>query len=149
MLGLKSIPVNIMGSCCVRQKGQAKRFFFSCVWNNCLKNSWYACNVSRQCIVTTVQSPIWITWFWHANYSRCWYCELHYQLSVTNWPAMASLMRPKPYISVRLYCGFSNIIFAKFMGPTWGPPGPHMGPMLAPWTLLSGILAPYIISGTP
>ena len=32
---------------------------------------------------------------------------------------------------------------AKFMGPTWGPPGsyrPLMGPMLAPWTLLSGNL---------
>ena len=31
----------------------------------------------------------------------------------------------------------------KFMGPTWGPPGscrPQMGPMLAPWTLLSGTL---------
>ena len=30
---------------------------------------------------------------------------------------------------------------AKFMGPTWGPPGscrPQMGPMLAPWILLSG-----------
>ena len=30
---------------------------------------------------------------------------------------------------------------AKFMGPTWGPPGPcrpQMGPMLAPWTLQSG-----------
>ena len=29
----------------------------------------------------------------------------------------------------------------KFMGPTWGPPGscrPQMGPMLTPWTLLSG-----------
>ena len=29
----------------------------------------------------------------------------------------------------------------KFMGPTWGPPGscrPQIGPMLAPWTLLSG-----------
>ena len=29
------------------------------------------------------------------------------------------------------------------MGPTWGPPGscrPQMGPMLATWTLLSGIL---------
>ena len=29
---------------------------------------------------------------------------------------------------------------AKFMGPTWGPPGPcrpQMGPMLAPWTSLS------------
>ena len=32
---------------------------------------------------------------------------------------------------------------AKFMGPTWGPPGsfrPQMGPMMAPWTLLSGLL---------
>ena len=32
---------------------------------------------------------------------------------------------------------------AKFMGPTWGPPGscrPQMGPMLAPLTLLSGLL---------
>ena len=31
---------------------------------------------------------------------------------------------------------------AKFMGPTWGPPGscrPQMGPILAPWTLLSGV----------
>ena len=30
---------------------------------------------------------------------------------------------------------------AKFMVPIWGPPGscrPQMGPMLAPWTLLSG-----------
>ena len=30
---------------------------------------------------------------------------------------------------------------AKFMGPTWGRPGscrPQMGPMMAPWTLLSG-----------
>ena len=31
-----------------------------------------------------------------------------------------------------------------FMGPTWGPPGscqPQMGPMLSPWTLLSGDLS--------
>ena len=31
---------------------------------------------------------------------------------------------------------------AKIIGPTWGPPGscrPQMGPMLAPWTLLSGM----------
>ena len=27
---------------------------------------------------------------------------------------------------------------ARFMGPIWGPPGPQMGPMLTPWTLLSG-----------
>ena len=32
---------------------------------------------------------------------------------------------------------------SRLMGPTWGPPGscrPQMGPMLAPWTLLSGSL---------
>ena len=44
---------------------------------------------------------------------------------------------------------FSNCVIlwkttqiAKFMGPAWGPPGscrPQMGPMLAPWTLLSGL----------
>ena len=31
---------------------------------------------------------------------------------------------------------------ARFLGPTWGPPGscrPQMGPMMAPWTLLSGV----------
>ena len=45
---------------------------------------------------------------------------------------------------------------AKFMGPTWGPPGscgPHMGPMLAPWTLLSGWLfgvqAPHVSKTLP
>ena len=33
-------------------------------------------------------------------------------------------------------------LIARFMGPTWGPSGAdriHVGPMLAPWTLLSGI----------
>ena len=32
---------------------------------------------------------------------------------------------------------------ARFMGPTWGPPGscrPQIGPILAPWTLLSGYI---------
>ena len=41
---------------------------------------------------------------------------------------------------------FSQI--AKFMGPAWGPPGscrPQMGPMLAPWTLLLGLLI-YVLS---
>ena len=34
---------------------------------------------------------------------------------------------------------------ARFMGPTWGPHGAdrtHVGPMLAPWTLLSGRITP-------
>ena len=34
-------------------------------------------------------------------------------------------------------------LIARFMGPTWGPSGAdrtQVGPMLAPWTLLSGIV---------
>ena len=34
-------------------------------------------------------------------------------------------------------------LIARFMGPTWGPSGAdrtQVGPMLAPWTLLSGLL---------
>ena len=41
----------------------------------------------------------------------------------------------------RLYSYMSPAQISRFMGPTWGPTGscrPHMGPMLAPWTLLSG-----------
>ena len=40
---------------------------------------------------------------------------------------------------------------AKFMGPTWGPPGscrPQMGPTLAPWTLISGVSQQLGWSGT-
>ena len=40
------------------------------------------------------------------------------------------------------YQGLISSHIAKFMGPTWGQPGsyrPQMGPMLAPWTLLSGM----------
>ena len=36
---------------------------------------------------------------------------------------------------------FITLQIARFMGPTWSPPGsclPQLGPMLAPWTLLSG-----------
>ena len=39
---------------------------------------------------------------------------------------------------------------AKFMEPTWGPPGscrPQMGPMMAPWTLLSGLVTSAILCG--
>ena len=36
----------------------------------------------------------------------------------------------------------ATTVIARFMGPTWGPPGTgrtQVGPMLSPWTLLSGI----------
>ena len=42
------------------------------------------------------------------------------------------------YIYIYIYTSYNT-----FMGPPWDPPGscrPQVGPMLAPWTLLSGIL---------
>ena len=46
----------------------------------------------------------------------------------------------KPCASMSQHCVIHLI--AIFMGPTWGPPGAartQVGPMLATWTLLSGI----------
>ena len=51
-----------------------------------------------------------------------------------------NVLRDSPYC-YQTYLISSQI--AEFMRPTWGPPGscrPQMGPMLAPWTLLSGLL---------
>ena len=40
-----------------------------------------------------------------------------------------------------MWQGYGMPLIARFMGPTWGPSGAdrtQVGPMLAPWTLLSG-----------
>ena len=40
-------------------------------------------------------------------------------------------------------------LIARFIGPTWGPSGAdrtQLGPMLAPWTLLSGLLWSQVIA---
>ena len=47
-----------------------------------------------------------------------------------------------PHLQKR-FMGQQNSKKARFMGPTWGPSGAdrtQVGPMLAPWTLLSGCL---------
>ena len=49
------------------------------------------------------------------------------------------VIKGQPWYSLEM---LKASLIAKFMGPTWGPPGscrPQMGPMLAPWTLLSGM----------
>ena len=43
-------------------------------------------------------------------------------------------------------------LIAKLMGPTWGPSGAdrtQVGPMLAPWTLLSGVFTIYLDDRAP
>ena len=55
--------------------------------------------------------------------------------------AMASFYPPEKLILL-LYS-----LIAKFMGPTWDPSGAdrtQVGPMLAPWTLLSGICIDHV-----
>ena len=42
-------------------------------------------------------------------------------------------------------------LIARFTGPTWGPPGscrPQVGPMWAPWTLLSAMIYRWEVSTT-
>ena len=56
------------------------------------------------------------------------------------------------YYSKSLHCHRNNstALISRFMGPTWGPSGAdktQVGPMLAPWTLLSGWLCFGYING--
>ena len=54
---------------------------------------------------------------------------------------LVTVQAPLKYIGYTPCCVILSQI-TKFTGPTWGPPGscrPQMGPMLVPWTLLSGI----------
>ena len=62
----------------------------------------------------------------------CYYITFHsrymYDYHIEAWTTWKTLCRPS--------------LIARFMGPTWGPSGAdrtQMGPMFAPWTLLSGI----------
>ena len=51
-----------------------------------------------------------------------------------------------PFRCVLLCHDTSLSLIARFMGPTWGPSGAdrtHVGPMSAPWTLLSGVFHRY------
>ena len=49
----------------------------------------------------------------------------------------------KSLILIHLFTVAMASLIARFMGPTWGPSGAdrtQVGPMLAPWTLLSGFV---------
>ena len=54
-------------------------------------------------------------------------------MKVSNWCLIE--------VDLRVFATWVSAQITKFMGPTWGPPGscrPQVGPMLVPWTLLSG-----------
>ena len=58
-------------------------------------------------------------------------------------------VRPDTYLVPQHLQPSICTLIARFMGPTWGPSGAdrtQVGPMLAPWTLLSGLVC-WCISG--
>ena len=66
----------------------------------------------------------------------------HFHQLITEWCASLLLgcLLPVPMINIDM--GHETGLSARFMGPTWGPSGAdrtQVGPMLASWTLLSGI----------
>ena len=98
-----------------------------------------------------------LIWLWHSSQGKVYFnieesnpqiysfemattSKGHWVISLIYWrkrnsTAYSMVLRPFKSISQ----------IAKSMGPTWGSPGscrPQLGPMLAPWTLLSGILRP-------
>ena len=80
-----------------------------------------------------------MSWANTSNQAKLSWYNLEIILNVFSWETHA------PVSELTWPCGPSSICvpsqITKFMGPSWGPPGscrPQMGPMLAPWTLLSG-----------
>ena len=115
--GIHQWPVNSPHKCPVMRKVFPfddvimKRFFYSTLSDD--------------------QGPLWLMMF-------------HSYLKIPNlfYPCL-TFCNFAQSITVTLLCSSYKMFtqIAKFMGPTWGPPGscwPQMGPMLAQWTLLSG-----------
>ena len=62
--------------------------------------------------------------------------------SCHNWVSMVVIKIPCLH-GTRIPVGSKAPLIARFMGSTWGPSGAdrtQMDPMLAPWTLLSGMI---------
>ena len=71
---------------------------------------------------------------------RLTYCIGHSHLDETSSGHHSGDLRFKCRYVIRMTEGAFISQIARFMGPAWSPPGscrPQMGPMWAPWTLLS------------
>ena len=114
-------------------------------------NKWFYVHCTS-CLLSAIGPPTtnikMLLWLWYKNkpcyilysFTKCSPCitqsnylkylQLTCQSSPWGWD-MGCLLWVKSVTQI-----------VKFMGPTWGPPGscrPQMGPILATWTLLSGM----------
>ena len=75
------------------------------------------------------------------------FCDLHLNKRLSKQSGRRFFRRHRAY-GVTVMRGIKATQIIKFMGPTWGTPGscrPQMGPMLAPWTLLSGTFETWFL----
>ena len=94
-------------------------------------------------IVRHIGLPSLEEWYrnWHFKITNdTWLCALstnQFSFTMMCWSIHQGLWY---FVYVKNYV---DALIARFMGPTWGPSGAdrtQVGPMLAPWTLLSGRL---------
>ena len=106
---------------------------------------WLQHDSSKLCITGFGEGIHW--WpvnFTHKGSMTHWTCPchdvsmlpyIHQNLKIILMPILSSLVT----MEVSIMTNAAQI--ARFMAPTWAPPGscrPQTGPMLVPWTLLSG-----------
>ena len=84
---------------------------------------------------------------WKAVWIRLWFEQGHMPTAPNvKWPTIrqgTSNHRPVSNRVIQYLSDWKPSQRARFMGPLWGPSGAdrtQVGPMLAPWTLLSGMV---------
>ena len=95
-------------------------------------DGWQEQNEFSQHLSNEPINPLWNV-FLIRSHSMHWVTSNPWSVVDLNltWPTWTF---PHPHL-------YSTTLIARFMGPTWGPYGAdrtQVGPMLAPWTLLSG-----------
>ena len=103
-----------------------------CWWHN--GSHCHTCYITQwvQCAVIGSSGPQ------HSTYHEIWTGVCHWNENIVILMKFSSLAALEVVI---LTTSSAATQIAKFMGPTWGPPGtwwPQVGPMWAPWILLSG-----------
>ena len=108
-------------------------------WSRELSKPWPSCDIVRWRKYVSLSLVELILWFIFTRPSK------NHQYSRPHFTMPRSVL-------IEIYAINNHVLekqtqIARFMGPTWGPLGscrPQLGPMLAPWALLSGKL-PWLV----
>ena len=96
-----------------------------------------------QAMLQSICYVVWYQWCWYYWYQHVSCCSM-FKCDICPFVCYFKYHKCSAVVVVVLYVKplkNKTTQIVKSMGPTWGPPGScraQMGPMLAPWTLLSG-----------